>query len=273
MSKIRDPIVDGIFYPDSPEALQREFVKFEEKVHDTSQIADAIIVPHAAYDYMGETAAAAYKSLRPGGRKKILLLGPLHREKTDGAILPESEAFRTPLGSIPIDIDSINALTAQSGVIIKDDLPHNEEHCLETQLPFIYRYLPGSRIIPVLMGELSKKTAEAFVEALLSVFPRLHEDVILIATVNAASSGSARQSEKEAGELTKEMKPGNFEYFFNRENKSRLSVCSRECIGILLHHRLGCTGTALLRRSVSPNTEEKTGKKVVYSSYSLSFGG
>src|SRR5690606_11981093 len=67
----------------------------------------------------------------------------------------------------PIDATGAAALL-RSPVVRALPSPHNREHSLEMQLPFLARLLPGIPIVPVLMGYQERPTIEAFAEALAS---------------------------------------------------------------------------------------------------------
>jgi hypothetical protein len=68
--------------------------------------------------------------------------------------LPSADAFRTPLGDIPIDRDAVAALRGRPGITIRDDA-HKAEHSLEVHLPFLQRLLPAFTLVPLAVGEAS----------------------------------------------------------------------------------------------------------------------
>jgi AmmeMemoRadiSam system protein B len=62
------------------------------------------------------------------------------------------DAFATPLGPVEIDDAARTTVAGMPGVVI-DDHPHEGEHSLETQLPFLLRALdPRVRVLPVAVG-------------------------------------------------------------------------------------------------------------------------
>ncbi|TXL07487.1 AmmeMemoRadiSam system protein B [Methylococcaceae bacterium CS3] len=62
--------------------------------------------------YSGACAATAYARLQPGRShiKRVILLGPSHKIGFTGLALSHAEAFRTPLGNIPLDTNAIASL-------------------------------------------------------------------------------------------------------------------------------------------------------------------
>ncbi|MGB0671231.1 MAG: AmmeMemoRadiSam system protein B, partial [Rhodospirillales bacterium] len=108
MGFIREPAVAGRFYPGTPGELGRDIrACFAKAKPSEGPVPKALIAPHAGYVYSGAVAASAYLRLTPAKDviKRVILLGPCHRVAVQGLALSGAEAFRTPLGDIPIDDD------------------------------------------------------------------------------------------------------------------------------------------------------------------------
>jgi AmmeMemoRadiSam system protein B len=156
MTVIREPAVAGQFYPGDTEELGRtvRFLLEEASPRERTprKPPKAIIVPHAGYNYSGSVAAKAYARLGPyrNRYKRVVLLGPCHRVSVTGLAVPDVEAFRTPLGDVPVDVDEV-ARIASLGVKISDRA-HEGEHCLEVHLPFLQSVLGQFSIVPIVVG-------------------------------------------------------------------------------------------------------------------------
>lgn len=151
---VREPAVAGTFYPDDPIALQQQIARFLfDAKTNTTITPKALIVPHAGHVYSGPIAASAYQLLAPLAHKlsKVVLLGPFHSVPLKGLAAPTSSFFQTPLGDIPVDRNGIDILTKLSLVMV-DDLPHQFEHSLEVQLPFLQMVLNEFTVLPLLVG-------------------------------------------------------------------------------------------------------------------------
>ena len=157
---VREPAVAGTFYPDDPLVLQQQVEHFlmsaKAETTNTDIIPKALIVPHAGYVYSGSIAASAYQLLAPLAHKlsNVILLGPSHHVPLKGLAAPTSSFFRTPLGNIPIDRNSIDILVKQS-LVMEDNLPHQFEHSLEVQLPFLQTVLNEFSVLPLVVGDAS----------------------------------------------------------------------------------------------------------------------
>lgn len=149
----------------------------------------AIIVPHAGYVYSGTTAALAYALLAPGRGtiRRAVIVGPTHRVAVRGVACPTYDAFRTPLGTVPVDVPAEcralgialpnpetippdadgsggavptphlrSGMTAVPGApapaLIVNDPTHAQEHAVEVQIPFLQRVLGDIEIVPLNAG-------------------------------------------------------------------------------------------------------------------------
>ena len=157
MSYIRPATQANRFYEGDPQKLSEEVNSFlaRHKAGDSDQDVAALIVPHAGYYYSGNVAAKAYKQLNPERKyKRIFLLGPSHHAWLDGASVDgEADFYATPLGNVPVDKETAQALIAADKVFsFKEDV-HTQEHCLEVQLPFLQQQLGEvPPIVPIVIA-------------------------------------------------------------------------------------------------------------------------
>jgi AmmeMemoRadiSam system protein B len=144
-----------MFYPGNPAELMVTVDALLAAAKPSKQPAPkALIVPHAGYIYSGATAAMAYASLAPLRQqiKRVVLLGPTHRVAVNGIAPPETTAFATPLGNIPLDLDAITQLRDLPQIVFSDRV-HAQEHSLEVHLPFLQRVLGDFKLVPLAVGE------------------------------------------------------------------------------------------------------------------------
>ena len=123
---------------------------------DDSLPPQAVIVPHAGYVFSGEVAASAFSRIPRGhSYKRIFLLGPSHRVGFAGASVDTEYSYaETPLGRVPIDVSLGKRLIEEgNGAFTFRSDAHDEEHCLEVQLPFlqmVFEEVPP--IVPIVIG-------------------------------------------------------------------------------------------------------------------------
>jgi len=156
---VRAPAVAGRFYPGDPRELAA-MVDHDLAAGRTRRATMGsgrligVVAPHAGYVYSGPVAGAAYALLDAPVQqrvRRVLLLGPAHYVPVRGIALPSVAAFETPLGELRVADDLRTALALLPGVVV-DDYPHEPEHSLEVQLPFLQRSLGEVEILPGLVG-------------------------------------------------------------------------------------------------------------------------
>ena len=168
MGLIRRAAVAGAFYPSQADELSRTIGNFLIDCRQEIKLPrppKAIIVPHAGYVYSGAVAASAYTLLRPlhAEISRVVLLGPVHRVPIKGLALPGGEAFATPLGTVPLDVNACKQLEALAQVSV-NAAAHALEHSLEVQLPFLQRVLDHFTLIPLAVGDASPEQVAEVLE-------------------------------------------------------------------------------------------------------------
>lgn len=170
MTSVRPAAVAGMFYPRESRQLAAEVSELLDGVEQFEPKLDfpkAVIVPHAGYVYSGPVAAAAYDELAPGRGiiERVVLLGPVHRVPVRGLALPGCDAFDTPLGRVPVDVQAVRLLDGLPQVVTSA-AAHAQEHSLEVQLPFLQRALGRFSLVPFAVGDARPEEVAAVVERL-----------------------------------------------------------------------------------------------------------
>jgi len=165
---IRKAAVAGQFYEADTVSLQQQVGDLmSANQPGLKSIPKALIVPHAGYIYSGSTAARAYGCLESQRDqiRRVVLLGPAHRVFLDGMAVPSVDLFTTPLGDVPLDRDVIEQITGMPGVSVSDQA-HQDEHCLEVQLPFLQTLLTRFTLVPVVVGDCDPDRVAAVIDQL-----------------------------------------------------------------------------------------------------------
>lgn len=155
MSRVRPPAVAGLFYPEDAHELRRTIARHIDACARSgpARAPKALIVPHAGVPYSGPVAGCAYRLLRDSAApvRHVVLLGPSHRVPMRGLAVPSVDAFATPLGDVPLDVEGRRHLR-ELGLVGVADAPHAAEHSLEVQLPFLQVVLETFDILPIAIG-------------------------------------------------------------------------------------------------------------------------
>lgn len=164
----REPAVAGSFYSSDADRLRQDVEQLLGQADLRSFVAPkAMIVPHAGYVYSGPVAAAAYRLLAPlrESIRRVALFGPAHRVYLDGMAIPASDSFRTPLGTVPLDVTAIQQISELPRVCVSE-IAHAQEHSLEVQLPFLQMTLEAFRLIPIVVGRCPSDQVAGVIDAL-----------------------------------------------------------------------------------------------------------
>jgi len=153
---IRPSAIAGTWYPGSALALRRTVEEYLNQAPRANLPGELLVLvsPHAGYAYSGPTAGHAFAQVRGAAIKRVILLGPLHRPIWGSAVgsfmVPVEDAYRTPLGDVPLDRAFIERLGQQ---IELTPVRRDEEHALEIELPFLQVALGSFQLVPVMLGD------------------------------------------------------------------------------------------------------------------------
>ena len=169
MGAIRPPAVAGTFYPADAvrlRAMVEELVAAADPSPD-GRTPKALIAPHAGYVYSGPVAGRAFAALGAGAApiRRVVVIGPAHFVPLRGLALPTAAAFRTPLGDVALDGAAMAALRDLPQVTV-DDAPHEPEHGIEVELPFLQTLLGGLTLVPLVVGQATREEVALVLERL-----------------------------------------------------------------------------------------------------------
>ena len=177
--RTRRAAVAGTFYTGDPSALAEEVARhLEGGAGEPLADVGVGVSPHAGYVYSGPTAGVCFAALRHRKPRRVVLLGCSHRHRFPGPALGAHDTFETPLGRVAVDTELAAKVRDRFGDA--GDEPHEAEHCLETQVPFVQTAFPGAPILPVLFGERAGAEHAAFGTALADLLDE--EDVVVAST-------------------------------------------------------------------------------------------
>ena len=166
--RVRPPAVAGRFYPGDPVELRKLITDLLAQLPPpTGPAPKALIAPHAGYLYSGPIAASAYAQLTPARDqiKRIVLFGPSHYVALNGLATTSAEAFATPLGVVPVDVEAVREVRSLPQVSEVDEA-HTREHSLEVQLPFLQCVLGEFTLVPLAVGDATPDEIAQVLEAL-----------------------------------------------------------------------------------------------------------
>jgi len=260
--KVREPIVEGLLYPEDPTALKDLLIRYSVSIPDSPGSSLGILTPHAAYDRCGMLIARAFRAVEKRQVDRAILIGPVHRDEEDAIFLPESTHFRTPLGNLPVDVETVEALFSSGTKFLINDIPHLEEHCLEIQLPFLAYHFPRVKILPILMGKPSASLVQLLAHSLKNAFSSQWDKILLIVTSNGSKVTIQEEAEQEADRFLDLIHKHDWKTLLQERSANRIGACGGGGIGTVLQLFGSSLQFTLLERAFC--SEEKGENGVMY---------
>lgn len=260
---IRNPAVAGSFYPGSARELDRVVHSLTRDETDRVE-ARGIVVPHAGYLYSGGVAGEVFSHVKIPSRH--LIFCPNHTGMGAEAALMGEGAWRMPWGDVPIDEELASRLAEASPLLREDPSAHREEHSLEVQLPFLRRFRPDFRFVPIALGRLSLADCRSLGEAAAGVLREEADPVLLIASSDMSHylpDAAARSKDRKAIDAMLALDP---EALYRTVRAERISMCGVVPATVVLFAALslGATSARLVRYATSGDVSGDRDRVVGY---------
>lgn len=174
---VRQPAVAGQFYAQKKQELNKQIETFLAGAKGISSMVNEgkpriLIVPHAGYNYSGQTAAYGFKEIEKKSYDTVILLGAAHQNAFQGAALPKADYWKTPLGEVEINKKIVQQLDVESEQFKIFEEAHAKEHSLEVELPFLQKTVGDFTLVPILLGQNSTEQLSSLLEPLYALFTK-----------------------------------------------------------------------------------------------------
>jgi AmmeMemoRadiSam system protein B/AmmeMemoRadiSam system protein A len=168
---IRPAAVAGQFYPGDPQSLSNVIDKALARSAGIQAEGEVIglWVPHAGYIFSGQVAASAYQAVRGAHFDAVMIIAPSHHVYFQGASIGDWQAYQTPLGAVSVDTGLVDDIRKSVKQIQCFPEAHRQEHAVEVQIPFIQKVLPGTPIIPVVLGQIDYQSCRSMANTITRV--------------------------------------------------------------------------------------------------------
>jgi AmmeMemoRadiSam system protein B len=278
--KIRQPhFADDMWYSSDAGQLELDVQRYLVETAPAPTGLIGLLAPHAGYFFSGHVAGAAFASLTPGTFETVILIGPDHHSAALGEISTlQVEAWRTPLGDIPVDWALLQALQAEFSLTV---LPSDEEHCLEVELPFLQMTLQQFKLVPLMMGNQSPEMCRRLGAALVKVIrsqASLVGGILLVASSDLShyfDDHTARHLDQttlqfilnlDADGLARHAEVGR--------RQGRPFACGAGPIAVIIHAAtaLGATQAILLKYATSADAHPRKDRVVGYAAVAITKG-
>ena len=233
MKNIREPAVAGMFYSSSPSKLKGDIELLLDITRSDELYQDAfgVVSPHAGYVYSGRTAAYAFNAI--GGKKyeTVIIISPSHKEYFPGISIYSGDAYRTPLGDVPMNKVITSKLTENSKTIFEGIQGHRGEHAVEVQIPFLQTVMNDFMIVPIVMGDQRKMFVDSLAEKLAEV---VDESTLIVASSDLSHFYTKQEADKLDSIVENRIKKFEFEKLQEDLESERCEACGGGAIVTLM---------------------------------------
>jgi len=275
MITIRPPAGAGSFYSSDEDSLKKQIEGcFKHKLGPRGfklQKSFAAVVPHAGYTYSGPVAAWVFSRI---DEADYIIFGPNHIGIGAQFAVMKNGLWKTPLGSVAIDEQLAERLMKACKVLEQDVVPHQHEHSIEVQLPFLqYRFGNNFKFVPISI--LNEFADDALLEsckdvgkAVAEVVKKEKRKIIVLASSDLSHYVPQKVAKDIDLDVIKAIKKLDAKEFFEKINERNASICGFGPIATAMFaaKELGAKKAELLKYATSGETSGETASVVGYAS-------
>jgi AmmeMemoRadiSam system protein B len=257
MVDVRPSPIAGRWYEGNAKALSRsvdEFLDSAELPELEGEVM-GVIAPHAGHIFSGAVAGYAFAALRSRTPSLVAVISPMHHPYYYPLLTTSHEAYRTPLGDVPVDRNILNELD----VILKSELdfglspvPHDPEHSLEIELPFLQRALKSDwTLLPVMVHSQDPGVSQGLGRALAQVLRE--KDFALVASTDLSHFYNQAAALKYDRAMLKTFESFDPEAAHNLERAGKGFACGLAAVTAVMwaSRELGADRVKVLRHATS----------------------
>jgi AmmeMemoRadiSam system protein B len=277
MLMVRPPIVAGQFYDVDPVRLRKQIQSAMSRAETeaaSKRKTTAAVVPHAGYVYSGWVAAYFYSMIGKDSPKNYIIIGPNHSLAGSNYAIMKKGLWKTPLGSAMVDEDMADSLLKRCELVEQDVIPHQYDHSIEVQLPFL-QYVVGSDLKFVPLAIKSEVVDSTLLEgcrivgkAVAGVVKGSKNKWGIISTSDFSHYVPQKLAEDVDNQVIKQIVKLNEKSFFDSINERNASMCGAGAVAtaIVAAKMLGAKSGRLLKYATSADTTGDTSAVVGYAS-------
>ncbi len=271
---------DDQWYSADPEQLEADVRNYLADASGVVEPEDVIglVAPHAGYFFSGHVAGAGFASLSSGLFETVVLIGPDHRGVTRGKLSTlKVEAWRTPLGDMPVDWEMVEAIKSNIGLKLLD---RDAEHSLEVELPFLQVALGSFGLVPLIMGSQTpaecQRLGRAVGQAIQARQEATGKQSLLVASSDLShffDDDTARRLDQKTLEFVLELDAeGLIEYVESGRQRGDPLACGAGPIAAIIHaaKALGATQAHLIKYATSADVYPSKDRVVGYAAVVIS---
>jgi MEMO1 family protein len=254
---IRPSPIAGQWYPGDPKRLSSNVDRYIDDATLPALEGDvvAIITPHAGHMYSGPVAGYAFATLHGLKPDLVAVVSPMHYPYNEPLLTTAHDAYETPLGIVPVDVEAVQSLNDMLEKELGYGLSRvrrDQEHSLEIELPFLQRVLKTEfKLLPVMVREQSPKVTHILGQCLAKVLSR--HNAILVASTDLSHFYPQRIANELDETMLQCIESFDPEAVILAEEEGRGFACGRGALAAVLWAAkdLGADTVKILRHATS----------------------
>jgi AmmeMemoRadiSam system protein B len=196
----------------------------------------AVMAPHAGHIYSGPVAGYAFAALRGLEPDFVVVVSPMHHPYRESLLTSAHQAYKTPLGSIPIERETIArldaCLQAELGITLTA-VRKDPEHSLEIELPFLQQvFSTPFSLIPVMVREQTEPVARGLGKCLARVLEG--RSAILVASTDLSHFYSQDMANRLDKQVLSQVEAFDPEGVLRVEQQGKGFACGRGALAAVM---------------------------------------
>ena len=250
---IRNPVVSGQFYPESPSQLKAVIAGMVDEKAVKEEVI-GLISPHAGYIYSGSVTGAVISRIK--FKDTFIIMGPNHTGRGKPLSIMTEGVWKTPLGEVEIDSELGKQILATSSHLEEDSVAHQYEHSIEVQLPFLQYFKKDIKIVPIILAYSSGAIYKEVGKELARAIKDLNREVVIIASSDMTHYEPQESARKKDNKAIEAMLDLDEDELLKRVSELNISMCGYAPAVSLISaaKELGAVGAELVKYQTSGDT-------------------
>lgn len=253
---IRPSPIAGSWYPGQAGNLTHDLDRYLNQAETAVPAGKiwGVIVPHAGYRYSGPVAAYGFNCLRGLQPDLVVVISPLHSAHRAPLLTTAHDAYETPLGLVLVEKTAVSqlnqALHKRIGTALTP-ITHDREHALEIELPFLQHILGQFRLLPIMIRQQNKQTAQGLGLALADILRGRR--ALLVASSDLSHFYPQPQAQKLDNEVLRRLAAFDPAGVMDAEDEGVGFACGRGAVAAVLWaaRELGANQVSVLHHATS----------------------
>ena len=273
--EIRTPAVSGTFYPENEKKLKNlihdcfmhPIGPGKTSPTDSDEKIYGVICPHAGFVYSGPVACHSFYSLSASSSKLAIIVGPNHYGIGQNTASMIDVSWKTPLGLVEVDSDSVLELREHLDILEIDSFSHSKEHSIEVQIPILQEVFSDEmKILPISLINQEQKTATLVGSAIAKIAQE--KDALLIGSSDFTHYEENEFAHRQDLALIDPILKLDVDEFYKILHERKVTACGFGAIASIMTacKELGATQGKLLKYATSGDVSGDKSSVVGYAS-------